>query len=227
MTAPGMPGSAPAGVAPGIAGNNGGAPVQNAAPVVPPVNTGAPSLPTQTGTPREYNNYIVGKINYTAKQLFEITGFVDLSKKFPDASAFVTFIPGIPDSTKQTGITYNQSAKETMKIGIRDLFALGDAIDCAVKGFTAADFVVFTDSSKFEGNTGAGVTKQISVGAGEFKGKPRVYINYKGTSQIQLSLDKWHAIGLAQQIKCLANSTLDSKFQKERESYAAYTATQS
>ena len=225
MTAPSIPGT------PGIPGtpstpstpsstppSSVGAPVQNVAPSAPtlPVNNG------QQGPTREYNNYVVGKINYTAKQLFEITGFVDLSKKFPDAAAFVTFIPGIPDNTKQTGITYNQSAKETMKIGIRDLFALGEAIESAVKGFTAPDFIVFTDSSKFEGNTGAGITKQISIGAGEFKGKPRVYINYKGTGQIQLSMDKWHALGLAQQIKCLANSTLDNKFLKERENYAAY-----
>lgn len=208
------PAGAPAGVAP-----------VNAAPSAP----SAPSLPSNgggTGGPaREYNNFIVGKINYTAKQLFEITGFVDLSKKFPDASAFVTFIPGIPDNTKQTGITYNQAAKETMKIGIRDLFALGEAIDMAAKGFAPADFVVFTDSSKVEGNTNPGVTKQVSVGAGEFKGKPRIYINYKGTGQIQLSLDKWHAIGLSKQIQTLADSTLKGKFDKEREQYAAYTAT--
>ncbi len=217
MNAPGIPGTPPGAVAPT-------APVQNAAPTAAPT---APTLPSNGGAQgpaREYNNFIVGKINYTAKQLFEITGFVDLSKKFPDASAFVTFIPGIPDSTKQTGITYNQAAKETMKIGIRDLFALGEAIDMAVKGFGAADFVVFTDSSKFEGNTGAGVTKQVSIGAGEFKGKQRIYINYKGSGQIQLSLDKWHAVGLSKQIQTLADSTLKGKFDKEREQYEAYTA---
>jgi hypothetical protein len=215
MTVPAAP-AAPAASAPG------GAPAAPAPAASAP--GGAPSLPTNSGPVREYNNYIVGKINYTAKQLFEITGFVDLSKRFPDASAFVTFIPGISDNTKQTGITYNQQAKEIMKIGIRDLFALGEAIDMAAKGFVPADFTVFTDSSKFEGNTGVGVTKQISIGAGEYRGKPRIYINYKGTSQIQLSLDKWHAIGVAKQILNLADSTLQAKYKKEKEQYEAHTS---
>jgi len=198
---------------------------------VAPVQTGAPVPGTapagvQTSGPaREYNNHIVGKINYTAKQLFEVTGFVDLSKKFPEASAFVTVIPGIPDNTKATGITYNQAAKETMKISVRDLFAMGEAILMAVKGEGGdADFVVYTDSSKASAN-GQGVTKQCSIGAGEFRGKKRIYINYKGNSQIQLSLDKWHAVGVAKQIEALANETVNQKLLKEREAAAAFSRT--
>jgi len=182
------------------------------APSVSPV----PSVQNAQNTQRPVsNNVYVGKVNYTSKQLFEVSGVVDKNKRFPEPIAFVTFIPGVPDNTKATGITYNQQAKETMKIAIRDLYAMAEAIMMAANGI-APDFVLYTDSSKSNFNNGNGITKQISVGSGEYRGKPRVYLNYKGQGQIQLSLDKFHAIGVAKQLQALCDATLNKKFEEER-----------
>jgi len=189
------------------------------APVPPTPPAGATPVAPQGGSqePRgEYRSEFVGKINYTSRQLFEVSGAVDITKAFPEAIAFVMFIPGIPDASKATGVTYNQDAKEIMKIGIRDLFAMAEALKMAALS-GQSDFVVYTDSSKSLSNTGPGVTKQVSVGAGEWRGKSRVYLNYKGQGQIQVSLEKWHALGLANQIETLAKETLAAKFKKEKQ----------
>jgi len=181
-----------------------------------PAGAPAGAAPTQSNSTYtgERKTEFVGRMNYTSKQLFEVSGAVNIAKQFPEPIAFVTFIPGIPDASKATGITYNQAAKETMKIHIRDLFGLSKAIEQAAM-VGQCDFVVYTDSSKFAGSTTA-VTKQLSIGAGEWKGKVRVYINYKGQGQIQLSLDKWHALGVAEQLKVVAQETLKKKMELER-----------
>jgi len=201
---------------------------QTSAPTPPTAGISTPSTPTppsgnQVPAPTQNTSsghtLTVGKVNYTSKQLFEVSGAVDMHKDFPEAIAFVMFIPGVPDNTKATGITYNQSAKEIMKINVRDLFALAEALTMAAHG-AQTDFIVYTDSSKsFANTTGVGITKQVSVGSGEWKGNTRVYLNYKGQGQIQLSMDRWHALGLANQIKTLAQETLNHKFKEERRKY--------
>ncbi len=179
--------------------------------------TYAPEGPTQSTIE------IVGRVNFPSTQLFESTGFVDVGKQFPTANAFLMFVPGIPDSTKQSGRSYNQEAKETMKVSARDLFGLAEALNYAAT-YGQSDFIVFTDSSKFSGTTqGQGITKQVSVGTAiGNNGKPRIFLNYKGRGKITIAMERWHAVGLAKQLEVLANEIMIAKFTKEREMAKTY-----
>jgi hypothetical protein len=198
----------------------------NTTPPVPPQAPQAavsqPALTPENYTPpaQNPNNTIevVGRVNFPAVQLFEATGFVDVGKQFPTSNAFLMFVPGLRDNSKASGRTYNQAQKEVMKIGVRDLFALADALSYAATYAQNPDFVIFTDSSKFAGTQGQGQTKQVSVGfAIGNNGKPKIFLNYKGAKSIALALEKWHAIGLAKQLESLANETLRFKFKHERD----------
>jgi len=191
----------------------------------PPMPPKAPEAPNLAPTPEEqaYSTTpqrtieIVGRVNFPATQLFEATGFVDTSKQFPTANAFMMFVPGVPDQSKISGRTYDQSHKETMKISVRDLFGLAEALNYA-SVYGQCDYVVFTDSSKFAGTAqGQGQTKQISVGtAVGNNGKPKIFLNYKGAQKITIALERWHAVGLAEQLKTLASEILRMKFDIER-----------
>ncbi len=197
------------------------------APVAPP----APAAPVQSMEAApvaaqeqpQYSIEIAGRINFPSTQLFEGTGFVDTSKQFPTANAFLMFVPGVPDQSKMSGRTYNQEAKETMKVGIRDLFGLAEALNYAAT-YGQCDFVVFTDSSKFSGTAqGQGQTKQVSVGtAVGNNGKPKIFLNFKGANKVTIAMERWHAVGLAKQLEALANETLRLKFAKEQESAKNY-----
>lgn len=160
---------------------------------------------------------VVGRVNFPATQLFEATGFIDESKEFPTANAFLMFVPGVPDQSKMSGRTYNQEAREIMKVSNRDLYALADALQYAAT-YGQCDFTVFTDSSKFSGTAqGAGQTKQVAVGTAQGNnGKIKIFLNYKGHGKITLALEKWHAVGLAGQLKQLADSTQAMKFQHDQ-----------
>jgi hypothetical protein len=191
-------------------------------PQPPAAPEGYTTQPTQE--PTQYQNTgntidVAGRVNFPATQLFEATGFVDTGKQFPTANAFLMFVPGIPDQSKQSGRTYAQSKKEIMKINVRDLYALGEALNFAAVYGQSPDFMVFTDSSKFAGTAqGQGQTKQVSVGtAMGNNGKIKIFLNYKGQNKVTLALEKWHAIGLAGQLKTLADETLKRKFQHERQ----------
>jgi mannose/fructose/N-acetylgalactosamine-specific phosphotransferase system component IIB len=194
--------------------------MENTQPPVPPQAPAAPTAPqpydTQAQQPQRTIE-VVGRVNFPSTQLFEATGFIDTSKQFPTANAFMMFVPGIPDQSKMSGRTYDQSHKETMKINVRDLFGLAEALNYAAT-YGQCDFVIFTDSSKFAGTAqGQGQTKQISVGtAVGNNGKPKIFLNYKGANKITIALEKWHAVGLAEQLKTLASATLTQKFEKER-----------
>jgi hypothetical protein len=197
--------------------------MQNATPQ-PPVPPAAPetvNASSETPQPQSTNTTVevVGRVNFPATQLFEATGFIDVGKQFPTANSFLMFVPGIPDQSKQSGRTYDQSKREIMKINIRDLYALSEALTFAATYGQTPDFVVFTDSSKFAGTAqGQGQTKQVSVGTAiGNNGKPKIFLNYKGQGKITLALEKWHAIGLAGQLKTLADETLKIKFQHERQ----------
>jgi hypothetical protein len=190
-------------------------------PVAPEGYTTQPA--PETAQPQHHNNTIdvSGRVNFPATQLFEATGFVDIGKQFPTANAFLMFVPGIPDQSKQSGRTYDQSKKEIMKINVRDLYALAEALNFAAVYGQSPDFVIFTDSSKFAGTAqGQGQTKQVSVGtAMGNNGKIKIFLNYKGQNKVTLALEKWHAIGLAGQLKTLADETLKRKFEAERNNY--------
>jgi hypothetical protein len=185
-------------------------------PAAPQGYDTAPATPQSNG---QRTLEVVGRVNFPATQLFEATGFIDTSKQFPTANAFLMFVPGVPDQTKQSGRTYNQSQKEIMKVNIRDLYGLAEALQFAAIYAQTPDFQIFTDSSKFAGTAeGQGQTKNVSVGAAiGNNGKPRIFLTYKGAQKITLALEKWHAIGLAKQLEALADTTLKIKFKHERD----------
>jgi len=194
---------------------NNQAPQAPQAPAAPQGYSTAPQVPNHSGSTLE----VVGRVNFPATQLFEATGFIDTGKQFPTANAFLMFVPGVPDQSKQSGRTYDQSQKEIMKINIRDLYGLAEALNFAAIYAQSPDFMVFTDSSKFAGTAqGQGQTKQVTVGTAiGNNGKPRIFLTYKGANKIVIALEKWHAIGLAEQLKTLAAETLQMKFQHERD----------
>lgn len=161
---------------------------------------------------------MVGRVSIRGTQLCELTGFITVDKKFPDANAFIMFAPGTPDSTKDTNRTYDMGKKETMKVQIRDLFALGEALKFAgLYENTPAGFSIFTDSNKYSGTQqGTGHTKMITVSAAVgHNGKPKVFISFKGAIKVTVALEKWHAIGIASQILNLADKTQELKFKEE------------
>ena len=188
----------------------------------------APQAPVMEAAPQDhgqpqYSIDVIGRVNFPSTQLIELTGFVDTSKQFPTANAFLMAVPGVPDSTKQSGRTYNQDAKETMKIGVRDMYALAEALNYAAL-YGQCDFVVFTDSSKFAGTAqGQGQTKQVSIGtAMGNNGKLKIFLNFKGREKVTIAMEKWNALGFAKQIEHLADETLSAKFALERESAKNY-----
>jgi hypothetical protein len=193
-------------------------------PPMPPQEYATQAQPTSTGyatqsqTGNENNLKIVGRVNFPAKQLFEATGFIDTNKQFPIANCFLMFVPGIPDQSKVTGLTYDQSQREIMKIGVRDLFGLAEALIFSATYGQSSDFQIFTDSTKFAGTAeGQGHKKQVSVGAAVGNnGKLRVFLTFNGLKKITIALEKWHAIGLAEQLKTLASETLKTKFTFEQ-----------
>jgi len=207
---PGVPGGAPQ--------IPGGAPVPAAAPEIPAAAAPQGASATTTAQGNNSNSIVtVGRVNMPTTQLFEATGFVDISKRFPTSNAFLTFIPGQPDNTKQSGRTYVQDQRETMKVANRDLFALAEAIKFAAM-YNQCDFTIFTDSSKFAGNNGQGINKRVSVSAAPSKKDPNkylVFISYKGNASITIALEKWMAIGLAEELKSLADATEKKKFEIE------------
>ncbi len=198
------------------------APLAPEAPVAPPAPVAAamPNATPETYAPEgpAHNSIeITGRVNFPSTQLFESTGFVDTSKQFPTANSFLMFVPGIPDGTKQSGRSYNQEAKETMKVSARDLFGLAEALNYAAT-YGQCDYIVFTDSSKFSGTAqGQGITKQVSVGTAiGNNGKPKIFLNYKGRGKITIAMERWHAVGLAKQLEALANETMAAKFKLEQ-----------
>ncbi len=190
---------------------------------ISPMPAQAPAMEAAAPEQPQYSIEIAGRVNFPSTQLIELTGFVDTGKQFPSANAFLMAVPGVPDSTKQSGRTYNQDAKETMKIGIRDMYALSEALMYAAV-YGQCDFTIFTDSSKFAGTAqGQGQTKQCSVGtAVGNNGKPKIFLNYKGAGKVTIAMEKWQAIGFAKQIEALANETIALKFKIERDAAKNY-----
>jgi len=194
--------------------------------VVQPEIPGAVSIettPQNTQTTRTTNQNsinIVGRVNFPSTQLFEATGFIDISRSFPSSNVFLMFVPGKPDDTKATGRTYVQDQKETMKIMTRDLYALAEALKFAAMYKKNPGFMIFTDSSKFAGNQGPGIMKQVSVTVAPNNKDPNkftVFLSYKGQQKIIIAMDEWHAIGLAGQLTNLANETEKKKFEIEKQ----------
>ena len=194
------------------------APAVNEMPSAPAVN---PQPQNNVSNNQNQGNTlnIVGRVSFPSTQLVEATGFVDVSRNFPSSNAFLMFVPNKPDNTKATGRTYVQDQKETMKIMIRDLYALAEALKFAALYKKNPGFMIFTDSSKFAGNQGQGTTKNVSVTVAPSKRDPNkftIFLSFKGQQKITIAMEDWHAIGFANQLIHLANETEKTRFETEK-----------
>jgi len=183
-----------------------------------PANQAPATQSTQNNSNRTL--HIVGRVSFPSTQLFEVTGFLDMSRTYPTSNAFLMFVPSQPDNTKATGRTYVQDQKETMKIMIRDLFGLAEALKFAALYKKNPGFSLFTDSSKFAGNQGQATVKTVSVTVAPSKKDPNkftIFLSYKGIQKITIAMEDWHAIGLAGQLQNLASKVEEKKFTIEEQ----------
>ena len=121
-----------------------------------------------------------------------------MSRNYPESNAFLMFVPRKIDNSKATGRTYVQDQKEIMKVMIRDLFALSEALKFAALYKKNPGFSIFTDSGKYAGHQGQSVIKTISVSVAPSNRDPNkftVFLSYKGSQKITIAMEEWHAIG--------------------------------
>ena len=197
------------------------APQVNTSPVAQNNQNAAPQTGNVQNQKGNQNNKlnITGRVSFPSTQLVEATGFVDISRNFPSSNAFLMFVPSKPDNTKATGRTYVQDQRETMKIMIRDLYALAEALKFAALYKKNPGFMIFTDSSKFAGTQGQGTTKNVSVSVAPSKRDPNkftIFLSFKGQQKITIAMEDWHAIGFAGQLIQLANETERIRFETEK-----------
>ena len=171
------------------------------------------SAPAQTAnTQSKYNNERLLVLSHPSMNLIEFTVNRELNKQFPKVFAFIMFVPGKEDSTKQSGRTYLMDKKEYIKFSIEELFQLSYALEeAAITG--TSDFIKFADSSKFKG--GAKAVKKVTVSAINNGGRVKVYINYNSSgASIATTFTKWSAIGFAKQIETIAREAqlIESRF---------------
>ena len=209
----GMPGAGmpPAGAAPqqGYAPPMGAAPQQGYAPP-------AGAAPQQGyGERKQRVNKQVGKVTHTGSQLFEINGTVDITDKFPDAIGFVMMVPSRPDQTKASGKTYVMSEKIVIKFSTEELHTLAEALkEAALYG--RCTYTKFSDPKKADPSSSAD-SKKLSVSAIVEGDKVKVFLNSSwGQKKVNMPLDKYGALGLANQIHDLATATNELKFSYDR-----------
>jgi ribonuclease HI len=195
---------------------------QPQAPVAPqaPTTTQDPSTVPAGNAGGGYTIETVSKVTYTATQLFEVTGFLDVSNDWPSANAFVMFVPGQRDDTKASGRTYIQAQKEIMKISSREIIAMGEALKWAAM-YNTCDYMTFTDSTKSSFHKeGQAAVKKISISVAPSNKDPNkysIFLTYQGNQKITVVLDKWSAISLGDQLINLGQYTDRKKFEKETE----------
>ena len=111
-----------------------------------------------------------------------------------------------------------------MKVMIRDLFGLAEALKYAAMYKKNPGFNVFTDSGKYAGNQGQAVRKMVSVTVAPSSKDPSkvtIFLSYKGQAKITLAMEEWHAIGLAGQLLNLASEVERKKFITEKNAMTA------
>ncbi len=214
--APGYPAAPVAAPAPSYGPPTGmpGAPTPGYAP------TGAPA-PQQggyqqpTGDRKQRVNKQAGKITHTGSQLLEINGTVDITDKYPDAIGFVMMVPSRPDNTKASGKTYVMTEKIVIKFSSEELHTLAEALKEAAT-YGRCTYTKFSDPKKADASSTA-ESKKLSVTAIVEGEKVKVFVNSSwGAKKVNMPLDKYGALGLANQIHDLATATNILKFSYDR-----------
>ena len=180
-------------------------------------------MPQQGMAPSSQNrdNIMVGKKNYTAKQLFEVTGMIDKGAQFPEEFAFVTFVPAIQNPNSPTGFSYNQAEKINIKFSLSEVHALAESLKEGAL-FGRATFSKFADPNKVQGVSGE-ATKQVTVSAmidQQRNNELKIFLNASyGQKKVNIVLTKQAALGLYGDLKDLCMATSIMKFEIERQKW--------
>ncbi len=198
---------APAGYAP--------APQQGYAPQGQPMQYAQPApqqgmVANQQYTQKQPNTTVeVARSNYTTIGLFEFAGAYDPAEKFPKAFCFVMGVPGVKDNSKQSGRSYNQDAKITMKFSTKEIRSLGHAlINIAVFKQAAVPFEKHSDPSKntYSQNNGEQNTKKLKATFDQARGNIAISMNY-GQKNVLIPVPLQDALGLGEDLINLGNYT--------------------
>jgi len=151
----------------------------------------------------------VARSNYTTIGLFEYAGAYDPAEKFPKAFCFVMGVPGLKDEKKQSGRTYNQDAKITMKFSTKELRSLGHAlINIAIFKQAADPFEKHSDPSKnsYSQNNGDQNTKKLKASFDAARKNIAITMNF-GQKNVLIPVPLQDALGLGEDLINLGNYT--------------------
>ena len=152
----------------------------------------------------------VARSNYTTISLLEVSGGYDPALKFPKSLCFVMGVPGLKDASKQSGRTYNQDAKITMKFSTQEIRSLGHSlINIAIFKQVAAPFEKHSDPSKntYTQNNGQQQnTKKFKAAFDPSRGNIVITMNY-GTKNVMVPVPLQDALGLGEDLINIGNYT--------------------
>ena len=171
----------------------------------------APGMPAQYQQPQpqqqKQNNFKeVIRTNYTTIALFEVSAGFDPTEQFPKAIAFVMGMPGLKDTTKQSGRTYVPANKITMKFSMQELKSLGQMlINLAMFKVAALKFEKHSDPSKntYSQNQ-AQDTKKITAAYDQSKDNITITMNW-GQKNVFVPVPLQDAFGLGHNLINLGN----------------------
>lgn len=145
--------------------------------------------------------------NYTTIALFEVSGGFDPGQKFPKSLCFVLGVPGVKDPSKQSGRSYNQSAKINMKFSTQEIRSLGRAlINLSMFKQGAAPFEKHSDPSKNSYTQGQGeqTTKKLVAKFDPNKNNITITMNF-GQLNVLIPVPLQDALGLGEDLINIGN----------------------
>ena len=152
----------------------------------------------------------VARSNYTTISLLEVSGGYDPALKFPKSLCFVMGVPGLKDASKQSGRTYNQDAKITMKFSTQEIRSLGHSlINIAIFKQAATPFEKHSDPNKntYTQNNGQQQnTKKLKATFDPSRGNIVITMNY-GTKNVMVPVPLQDALGLGEDLINIGNYT--------------------
>ena len=149
--------------------------------------------------------------NYTTIGLFEFSGAYDPVEKFPKGMVFVLGVPGLKDTSKQSGRTYNQDGKINMKFSTQEIRSLGQSlINISTFKQSAPQFEKHSDPSKSSHSQGGEqATKKLVAKFDQGKNNITITMNY-GQKNVLIPVPLQDAMGLGHDLINVGNFT-DSK----------------
>lgn len=145
--------------------------------------------------------------NYTTISLFEVSGGFDPGQKYPKSLCFVLGVPGVKDASKQSGRSYNQSAKINMKFSTQEIRSLGRSlINLSMFKQGGAPFEKHSDPSKNSYTQGQGeqTTKKLVAKFDANKNNITITMNY-GQLNILIPVPLQDALGLGEDLINIGN----------------------